>query len=188
MDSCCENKSTELALLRARQSRRARAGATLVKGGFMLLFGVVVVADAIRKLVIQEVPAADWMGIVGALALLANGFCFAMLYRHRADDLNMHSTWLCSRNDLIANSSVIVAAGLVAVTSTLWPDIIVGLGIAALFLHSAWQVIRDATREWHASSLEQHEPSQKSSTKDPNDTACCPTQANGSDNHGTCSR
>jgi Co/Zn/Cd efflux system component len=74
------------------KSRRARAGAALFKGGFMLLFGVVVIADAIRKLVLQEVPAADLMGIVGTLALLANGVCFAMLYSHRADDLNMRST------------------------------------------------------------------------------------------------
>jgi cation diffusion facilitator family transporter len=129
------------------KSRHARAGAALAKGGFMLLFGVVVIADAARKMVLQEVPEADWMGIVGALALLANGICFALLYRHRSDDINMRSTWLCSRNDLFANSSVIIAGGLVALTGTLWPDTVVGLGIAALFLHSAWQVIRDALRE-----------------------------------------
>jgi Co/Zn/Cd efflux system component len=113
----------------------------------MLLFGIVVIADAARKMVLQEVPEADWMGIVGALALLANGICFALLYRHRSDDINMRSTWLCSRNDLFANSSVIIAGGLVALTGTLWPDTVVGLGIAALFLHSAWQVIRDALQE-----------------------------------------
>ncbi|XKH01238.1 cation diffusion facilitator family transporter [Marinobacter nauticus] len=130
------------------KGQRARAGAALVKGGFMLLFGLVVVADAIRKLMLQEMPEAEWMGIVGALALVANGICFALLYRHRADDLNMRSTWLCSRNDLFANTSVIIAAALVALTGTLWPDLIVGLSIAALFLHSACQVIREAFREW----------------------------------------
>lgn len=76
------------------RSRRARAGAALIKGGFMLLFGMVVVSDAIRKLLIQEVPDAQWMGVIGVLALIANGICFVMLYRHRADDLNMRSTWL----------------------------------------------------------------------------------------------
>lgn len=130
------------------KGRRARASAAMVKGGFMLLFGLVVVADAIRKLILNELPEADWMGAVGALALFANGICFALLYRHRADDLNMRSTWLCSRNDLIANTSVIIAAGLVALTGTLWPDLIVGLSIATLFLHSAWQVIREALQEW----------------------------------------
>jgi Co/Zn/Cd efflux system component len=138
----------------------------------MLLFGLVVVADAIRKLVIQEVPAAEWMGAVGALALFANGVCFVLLYRHRADDLNMRSTWMCSRNDLFANSSVIIAAGLVALTNTLWPDIIVGLAIAALFLHSAWQVIREGMEEWRAGGAETADKS----SKDEGDTAgnsCC---------------
>nr|WP_180323025.1 cation diffusion facilitator family transporter [Marinobacter adhaerens] len=132
------------------RSRRARAGAALIKGGFMLLFGIVVVSDAVRKLLIQEVPDAQWMGVIGVLALIANGICFVLLYRHRADDLNMRSTWLCSRNDLVANTSVIIAAGLVALTNTLWPDIIVGVAIAALFLHSAWQVIRESIEEWRA--------------------------------------
>ena len=117
----------------------------------MLLFGLVVIGEALRRLLLQEVPSADWMGAVGALALAANGVCFALLYRHRADDLNMRSTWLCSRNDLFANASVIVAAALVALTGSLWPDVLVGLAIATLFLYSAGQVIRDAQREWKIS-------------------------------------
>ncbi|RUO71296.1 cation diffusion facilitator family transporter [Pseudidiomarina salinarum] len=131
---------------------RARAGAAMVKGGFMLLFAVLVIADAIRKMIVPEVPDADWMGMVATLALIANGYCFALLYRHRSDDINMRSTWLCSRNDLLANSSVIVAALVVAYTNSLWPDILVGLAIALLFLHSARDVIRDALKEWTASA------------------------------------
>lgn len=141
-----------LTLFVLHRSVRARAGAALFKGGFMLLFGVLVVADALRKLILQEVPSADWMGAIGTLALIANGYCFALLYSHRSDDLNMRSTWLCSRNDLLANSSVIIAAGLVALTGSLWPDSLVGLAIAALFLHSAGQVIREALIEWRASA------------------------------------
>lgn len=53
-----------------------------------------------------------------------------MLYDHRSDDLNMRSTWLCSRNGLLANSSDRVAAGLVAFAKSLWPDVVVGLAIA----------------------------------------------------------
>ena len=50
------------------------------------------------------------MGIIGTLVLLGNGICFLLLYRHRSDDLNMRSTWLCARNDIIANLSVLAAA------------------------------------------------------------------------------
>ena len=139
-----------LTIYALHRSARTRAGAALFKGAFMLLFGLVVIADAVRKSVLGAVPEAEWMGVVGLVALAASTVCFLLLYSHRSDDRNMRSTWLCSRNDLIANTSVIAAAGLVAVTGTLWPDVVVGLAIAALFLHSAWQVLTEAWQEWHA--------------------------------------
>jgi Co/Zn/Cd efflux system component len=86
------------------------------------------------------------MGSIGALALAANAICFTLLYRHRADNLNLRSTWLCSRNDVIANVAVLVAAGATYLLASRWPDIIVGCIIAALFLRSAFSVLRDATR------------------------------------------
>jgi Co/Zn/Cd efflux system component len=81
------------------------------------------------------------------LALVANGVCFALLWRHRADDINMSSVWLCSRNDLIANSAVILAAVGVWLTHTAWPDIVVGLAIAALFAKSAFTVLAGSAYE-----------------------------------------
>jgi Co/Zn/Cd efflux system component len=62
----------------------------------------------------------------------------------------MRSVWLCSRNDVIANVAVLVAAAGVALTGSAWPDIAVGLGIAALFARSAVGVIADARRVLHA--------------------------------------
>jgi Co/Zn/Cd efflux system component len=70
----------------------------------------------------------------------------ALLWRRRADDLNMRSVWLCSRNDVTANAGVLLAALGVAFTGSAWPDIAVGAGIAALFLTSACGVIRAALR------------------------------------------
>lgn len=137
-----------LTLYALHRSARFRTGAAFVKGGFMLVFGIAVIAAAVYKSIWGVVPEAEWMGTVGLIALAANVVCFMLLWAHRSDDLNMSSTWLCSRNDLIANSSVIAAAGLVAVTGTLWPDVVVGLAIAALFLHSAWRVLTDAWAEW----------------------------------------
>jgi Co/Zn/Cd efflux system component len=87
------------------------------------------------------------MGIIGALVLLGNGICFLLLFRHRSDDLNMRSTWLCSRNDIIANVSVLAAAFGVTVFDANWPDILVGAAIAALFLKSALTVLRESFGE-----------------------------------------
>ena len=90
---------------------------------------------------------APAMVAIGALALVANAYCFSLLWRHRTDDINLRSTWLCSRNDLIANGAVLVAAGLVAWFESLWPDVIVGIAIAILFLRTATLVLRESLAE-----------------------------------------
>jgi Co/Zn/Cd efflux system component len=93
------------------------------------------------------------IGAIGLLALAANSFCFVLLWRHRADDINMSSVWLCSRNDIIANVSVLFAAVGVWLTHSGWPDILVGLALAALFLRSALFVLRGATTELRATNV-----------------------------------
>jgi cation diffusion facilitator family transporter len=128
------------------RSSRWQATAAAVKGGFMLAFGLGVLGEAIYKMFNPVLPSAVTMGVVGAIALAANVVCFLLLYRHRGDNLNMSSTWLCSRNDLIANIGVLVAAGATYLIASRWPDIIVGCVIAALFLRSAYSVLRDAIR------------------------------------------
>jgi len=62
----------------------------------------------------------------------------------------MSSVWLCSRNDIIANISVLFAAVGVWFTQSGWPDILVGLALAALFLRSALFVLRAAITELRA--------------------------------------
>ena len=106
-----------------------------------------VLLEVIFKTISGIVPSAETMGIIGAVVLLGNGICFLLLYRHRSDDLNMRSTWLCSRNDILANLAVLVAAAGVTLFNSSWPDILVGAGIAALFLKSAFTVLRESFEE-----------------------------------------
>lgn len=82
----------------------------------------------------------------GLLALAPNAVVLGLLWRHRADDLNMRSVWLCSRNDVVANVGVLVAALGVRLTDRAWPDIVVGVAIAGLLVMSAAGVIRAALR------------------------------------------
>lgn len=132
------------------RSAEWKAAAAVVKGIVMALFGAGVLVEAAYKLVAGVVPAAETMGIVGLAVLLGNGICFLLLWRHRADDLNMRSTWLCSRNDIVANVAVLAAAGGVAYFRSFWPDVIVGAAIAGLFLRTAWTVLQESVREYRA--------------------------------------
>jgi cation diffusion facilitator family transporter len=128
------------------RSARWQASAALVKGLFMLFFGLAVLGEAAYKTIHPVMPAVLTMGAVGSLALAANLVCFSLLYRHRGDNLNMSSTWLCSRNDLIANVAVLAAAAGSFLLVSRWPDILVGGLIASLFLGSAFDVLRQSVR------------------------------------------
>ena len=129
------------------RSAEWKVKAALLKGTVMAGLGVGVLIQAIYKAIAGSVPIAETMGVIGLLVLLGNGFCFLLLYRHRTDDLNMRSTWLCSRNDIIANISVLMAAVGVKILNSSWPDILVGTAIAALFIKSAFSVLRESFLE-----------------------------------------
>jgi len=124
-----------------------KARAALAKAAVMGLFGLFVLGQLAYKLAHPQVPVAEAMGIVGALALVANGACFALLWHHRAEDINMRSVWLCSRNDVLANAAVLLAAWAVWALGSPWPDLAVGALIGALFLRSALGVAGEARRE-----------------------------------------
>lgn len=121
-----------------------RIRAAQAKGIIMLLFGLFVLIQIIFKIISKDIPAYEIMGTVAVLALVANLACLILLYTHREDDINMRSTWLCSRNDIIANSGTIFAAVLVSYLNSAWPDIIIGTIIAGLFLHSSYDVLKDS--------------------------------------------
>ena len=139
------------------RSARWRAGAALFKGGFILLLGLGVLYQIAVKMLFGVPPSSTLMLVFGALALAANLACLRLLWRFRADNVNLSSTFECSRNDVIANSGVIAAAGGVALLDSPWPDIAVAVVIAFLFLKSAFRVTAEAWPQYrrpHAHAAE----------------------------------
>ncbi|MFT5210543.1 MAG: cation diffusion facilitator family transporter [Flavobacterium sp.] len=121
-----------------------KAKAAYAKSLIMFLFGIVVLIQAISRLLHPELPDFEVIGIVGIIALMANSACLFLLTRHKEDDVNMRSVWLCSRNDIIANVAVLLAGLGVYLSASHWPDIIVGFGISILFIKGAISVYADA--------------------------------------------
>ncbi len=126
------------------RSDRWKAGAALLKGIVILLLGLGILIDVAVKLRTGVPPSSALMIAFGALALVANLVCLRLLWRFRRHDLNMSSTFECSRNDVISNTGVLLAGGAVAMLQSPWPDIVVGSIIAAMFLRSAFRVAADA--------------------------------------------
>ncbi|GLQ55035.1 cation transporter [Devosia nitrariae] len=121
-----------------------RARAALVKGWSLALLGAAVLASTVWHALAGTLPQAETMSIVGVLALLANVGVAVMLFRFRTGDSNMRSVWICSRNDVIGNIAVLLAAVGVFGTGTAWPDLVVATIMAALGITGGWQIINAA--------------------------------------------
>lgn len=136
-----------ISLLVVGMALRYRAMAALAKGSTMGLFGVWIIGTAIWHALHGTLPNAYTMGAVGFAALVANAVSFGLLWAHRDGDANMRSAWICTRNDVLGNLAVLLAAAGVFGTGTGWPDIFVAAIMASLALQGAWLVIRQSLAE-----------------------------------------
>ncbi|MGF1488362.1 MAG: cation transporter [Prochloraceae cyanobacterium] len=130
-----------------QKGKKAQARAAMLKGTIMYMSAIAVFAKASYQLFAQTTPQVQLMTEIGILALIANLICFLLLIRHRNDNINMTSVWLCSRNDIIANTSVLLSAGLVFASGSFLPDFIVGLLLTVVFARSAGKVLTQARAE-----------------------------------------
>jgi Co/Zn/Cd efflux system component len=106
-----------------------------------------VLGSTVWHIVLGTLPRASVMGAVGVAAMIANGSVAVMLFRFRSGDANMRSVWICSRNDVIGNIAVTLAALGVFGTGTGWPDVIVAAIMAGLGLFGGYQIVRQARQE-----------------------------------------
>jgi len=129
-----------------------RSRAALAKGGTLIAFALWVLGSTAWHAVYGTLPRAEVMGVVGVAALVANGSVALMLYRFRTGDANMRSVWICSRNDAVGNTAVLLAAMGVFGTGTGWPDVIVAAIMGGLGLWGGWQIVGQARRELYSAA------------------------------------
>jgi Co/Zn/Cd efflux system component len=141
-----------LSLYAVARGAKTKARVALFKGGLILLAALVVAAQIVHRLMVPGVPLFEVMGAFSLLGLTANSICLYLLWRHRNEDVNMSSVWECSRNDIVSNISVFVAAGAVWLTGSGWPDIAVAAVLVLYLLRSAIHVIQSAMLELRAAT------------------------------------
>ncbi|MGE0746419.1 MAG: cation transporter [Rhodospirillales bacterium] len=147
LDFLADSANYGISLFVAGMMLRYRARAALAKGATMAVLGTWVLGITAWHGLHGTLPGAFIMGTVGFAALAANGVSFALLWRYRGGDANMRSAWVCTRNDVVGNLAVLVAAAGVFGTGTGWPDLIVAAVMAGLALQGAATVIRQAKGE-----------------------------------------
>ena len=136
-----------ITLIAIGHSLKWRASAALFKGITLALMGIWVLGSTIYRVFIIGAPNELIMGSIALLAFSANVISALLLLKYKDGDANVRSVWLCSRNDAIGNLAVLVAAGVVYLTQSKWPDLVVAFLMAGLFLHSASLIIKQARAE-----------------------------------------
>ena len=128
-------------------SAQAKARVAMVKGLLILAAALAVAGQIAWRLTDLHAPVASTMSAAAVVNLVANAVCLKLLTPYRDGDVNMSSSWECSRNDVIEGVAVIGAAAAVWAFASPWPDILVAVILLAMFLRSASRVLRSARRE-----------------------------------------
>ena len=147
LDFAGDTMTYTISLLVIGSALAVRAKAALFKGGLLFAIAIAVLSMTLLRAFSGEPPVAETMGIVGFAALLANAISVLILLKWRDGDANVRSVWLCSRNDAIGNVGVMIAGGLVALTGSAWPDLILAFVLAGIFTRSAWSICSQALSE-----------------------------------------
>lgn len=128
--------------------RRAKVGMALA--GILLIPGLATLWTAWDKFVAPTPPEPFALSLTGLGALAVNLSCALMLARFRRHSGSLtKAAFLSARNDALANVAIVAAGLLTAYTLSAWPDLIVGLGIAAMNADAArevWQAAREEHR------------------------------------------
>ncbi len=144
LDDLGDAATYALSLYVVYKSNQAKAKVALIKGLLILIGAILVLSQVILHIVNDTVPVFETMATVAFIALLANCTCLLLLTKHKEQDINMSSVWECSRNDILTNVSIIVAAGVVGLTNAGWADVVLGLILSVWLINSSVKVIKSA--------------------------------------------
>lgn len=144
-----------LSLLALTRSRAWKRGAARVSGIMLLIFSAGVILDAIRRFLEGSEPIGLLMLVMAAIAGVVNLICLFLLKRLENRDVNLRAATTFSFNDFISNGGILIAGVVVIMTGANWPDLLVGLAVAAVALYGGIDILRDAHKDYH----EQGEPS-----------------------------
>lgn len=151
LDMLADASVYAISLAAVGRSAALKGTAAMASGVVQALLAVLVVVDVVRRFVYGSEPVSALMMAVGAAALIANSICLALIFRHRDGGVHMRASVIFSTNDVIANLGVIASGALVWASGSRYPDLAIGLIIAAVVLRGGLRILREASQACQAS-------------------------------------
>lgn len=115
-------------------------------GGILLILGIGIVVEGVRRGLVGSEPLSGWMALAAGLSLIVNLVVLRLLRPFQQGEVHLRATWIFTRADVVANIGVILAAGLVALTQSRFPDLFVGAAIGAYVVKEAIEILHQAAQ------------------------------------------
>jgi Co/Zn/Cd efflux system component len=122
------------------------ARAAMASGGVLMVLGISVLLDAIRRGVFGSAPESRIMIGVASISLLVNATVLYLLDTYRDQGVHLRATWIFTRVDVIANLAVILSGLTILLTGFRFVDLIVGAAIELYVIKEGLEIIGE-TRE-----------------------------------------
>ena len=147
LDMLSDASAYAIGLAAIGRSANFKRRAAQWSGAILLLLGLGIVVEALRRGVMGSEPLGGWMMLAAGLSLIVNHTVLRLLRPFQQGEVHLRATWIFTRADVVANIGVLVAAGLVAFTGSRFPDIIVGAAIGAYVVKEAIEILREASAD-----------------------------------------
>lgn len=135
-----------ICLIAVGRSPRLKRLAAFASGTLLLVFAAGILGDAARRALTGSEPLGAMMAGMSLVAAGVNLLCLRLLKPIKTRDVNLRAAQTFSVNDFVSNAGILVAGGLVAWTGRAWPDLVVGVAVAAVAAKGAFEIIGDARR------------------------------------------
>lgn len=136
-----------LSLLALTRTRIWKRNAARFSGIMLLLFAGGVVLDVIRRFIEGSEPVGSTMMAMAIVAAVVNLLSLYLLKRLENKDVNLRAATTFSLNDFAANGGIIISGIVVLWTGSNWPDLLVGLAVAAIAVYGGVDILQDANQD-----------------------------------------
>jgi cation diffusion facilitator family transporter len=144
LDMLADASAYTIGLVAIGRSGLFKTRAATLSGSILLVLGVGVLIDVLRRGITGANPESTIMMSVAGLSLLVNSTVLYLLDRYRAGEVHLRATWIFTRVDVIANIGVISAAVIVRLTRLGWIDLLVGAAIGIYVIKEAVEILSSA--------------------------------------------
>lgn len=114
-----------------------------ISGYFQMALALFGIIEVIRRFLgVEEAPVYQTMIIISLFALIGNAISLYLLQKSKSKEAHMQASMIFTSNDVIVNLGVIIAGGMVYLTSSKYPDLIIGIIVFGLVAKGAFRILK----------------------------------------------